>query len=67
MRSILILSVLSWTSLGAFADESTDTPLEGPGIMEKADPSPIIPEPTAALLAGIGGLALLFFATHRRK
>lgn len=69
MRSILFLSAffaaIASTSL---ADEAPNSLPETPtkvGRVEAEEPSSMIPEPTATLLAGLGGLALLFFATRR--
>jgi len=70
MRSILLLSAffaaIASTSL---ADEAPNSLPETPtkvGRVEVEEPSSMIPEPTATLLAGLGGLALLFFATRRK-
>ena len=69
MRSILLLLAFFWASAGAFAEESSNALREAPpavGKVQAEEPSSIIPEPTATLLAGLGGLALLFFATRRK-
>ena len=57
--------------MGAFAEslpESSSAALAAGAVEEERSKSPssIIPEPTATLLAGLGGLALLFFATRRK-
>ena len=72
MRSILLICALLWTaSMGAFAEslpESNSAALETGAVEGESSKSPssVIPEPTATLLAGLGGLALLFFATRRK-
>lgn len=59
--------------MGAFADSPPGSSPPGPDtgakLAESEDSkgsSSMIPEPTATLLAGLGGLALLFFATRRK-
>ncbi len=57
--------------MGAFAEslpESGSLGLVADPVEEEHTPNPssVIPEPTATLLAGLGGLALLFFATRRK-
>ena len=57
--------------MGAFAEslpESSSAALTTGAVEEERSKSPssVIPEPTATLLAGLGGLALLFFATRRK-
>ena len=58
--------------MGAFAESLPEKGSAGPATgtvvkEERSDsPSSVIPEPTATLLAGLGGLALLFFATRRK-
>ena len=73
MRSILLICALFWTSMGAFAESPPESSPPAPDTGAKPveserskDPSAMIPEPTATLLAGLGGLALLFFATRRK-
>ena len=57
--------------MGAFAEslpESNSAALKTGAVEGESSKSPssVIPEPTATLLAGLGGLALLFFATRRK-
>ena len=58
--------------MGAFAEslpeEGNSAALATSAVEEEnsKSPSSVIPEPTATLLAGLGGLALLFFATRRK-
>ncbi len=59
--------------MGAFAESlpesgSSGLVAESVYVEEEHTPNPssVIPEPTATLLAGLGGLALLFFATRRK-
>ena len=59
--------------MGAFAESPPESSPSAPDTGAKPveserskDPSAMIPEPTATLLAGLGGLALLFFATRRK-
>lgn len=73
MRSILLIYAFLWAIAGpSVAEEAVQTlpeVSEAPtrvGQVEAEEPSTIIPEPTATLLAGLGGLALLFFATRRK-
>lgn len=68
--TILSLSALWALSLGAYGGEAPELNpetriLDPVPVTEVADTAPA-PEPTATLLAGIGGLALLFFAMRRK-
>ena len=69
MRLFLVtLSALVCSTLGALAEdkEAPALPIEDAIAVQEPESSSIIPEPTATLLAGLGGLGLLFFATRRK-
>lgn len=73
MRSILLLSAFFWAMQAVSLAEKAAQPVPEldrtppkVGHVEAEEPNAIIPEPTATLLAGLGGLALLFFATRRK-
>ena len=65
--AILSVSAFLGSTLGSLATEQdTPPPVDQSVKAEEPQSTSAIPEPTATLLAGLGGLGLLFFATRRK-